>query len=212
MNPVDSFQAARLYGILDMGYCRPEKAKPVLREMIEGGIDVVQLRAKNSKLNEIRDLATRLIPICREAGVPFVVNDFARIAAEIGADAVHVGQDDAEMDRVREIVGDDMNVGRSTHSLEQAAAAAEDSRTNYIGFGPLFSTPTKPEYKPIGTEEIQKVHENHPNLPIFCIGGIKLENVDEVIAAGAKRVVIVSGILQATDIAAYVGAVQAKLA
>ena len=97
-----------------------------------------------------------------------------------------------------------MLVGRSSHSVEQAALSASDPRTDCIGFGPLFSTPTKPDYTPIGTKEIHAVHEAHPDLPIFCIGGIKRENVDQVLDAGAKRVVIVSGILQADDITAYV--------
>ena len=75
---------------------------------------------------------------------------------------------------------------------------------NYIGFGPVFATPTKPEYEPIGTEHIRQVHASHPELPIFCIGGIKRENVSDLVAAGARRVVIVSGILQSPDIADYV--------
>lgn len=135
----------------------------------------------------------------------------ARIAADIDADGVHVGQDDATMDEVRAIVGDDMLVGRSTHSVAQAALAASDPRTDCIGFGPLFSTPTKPTYTPIGIAEIQQVHESHPDLPIFCIGGIKKENLNEVVSAGAKRAVIVSGILQAPEIAAYVRQAKAIL-
>ncbi len=116
------------------------------------------------------------------------------------------------MDDVRAIVGDEMLVGRSSHSVEQAAIAAADPRTDCIGFGPLFSTPTKPTYVPIGTKEIQAVHAAHPDLPIFCIGGIKKENLHEVISAGAKRAVIVSGILQAPEIAAYVREAKAILA
>jgi thiamine-phosphate pyrophosphorylase len=141
-----------------------------------------------------------------------VINDFAEVAAAIGADGIHVGQDDTSMDEVRAIVGEEMLVGRSSHSVEQAAKAAADPRTDCIGFGPLFSTPTKPTYVPIGTTEIQAVHAAHPDLPIFCIGGIKKENLNEVISAGAKRAVIVSGILQAPSIAAYVREAKAILA
>ncbi len=202
---------ARLYGILDLGYCEAENAESVCQQMIDGGIDVIQLRAKKATLNEIRDLAARLQPVCRKGGVPFVINDFPEIAVEIGADCIHVGQDDLDMDSVRAIVGDEMLVGRSTHSVEQAAKAAADPRTDCIGFGPLFSTPTKPDYTPIGTREIKAVHEAHPDLPIFCIGGIKRENLDSVLEAGAKRVVIVSGILQAGDITAYVRDVRDRL-
>lgn len=195
---------AKLYGIVDLGYADADDLVRVTREMILGGIDVIQLRAKGHSTEEITRWSRELLPICRDGNVPFIVNDSPEIAAEVGADGVHVGQDDAPMDEVRSIVGDQMLVGRSTHSVEQAANAAADSRTDYIGFGPLFSTPTKPTYRPIGTEEIREVHERHPDLPIFCIGGIKRENLEDVVAAGAKRAVIVSGILQAGDIAAYV--------
>lgn len=202
--PRDTLFDARLYGIVDLGYAAADDLIRVTREMIAGGIDVIQLRAKGYDPNDIEKWARELLPICRDGGVPFIVNDHASIAAEVGSDGVHVGQDDAPMDEVRAIVGDSMLVGRSTHSVEQAAAAASDPRTDCIGFGPLFSTPTKPTYTPIGTEEIRTVHESHPDLPIFCIGGIKKENLPDVVAAGARRAVIVSGILQAPDIAAYV--------
>lgn len=194
----------RLYGILDLGYVEPGLFAATTRQMIAGGIDVIQLRAKAATPREIESWSRELLPLCREGGVPFFVNDHPEVAAAVGADGVHVGQDDASMDEVRSIVGDDMLVGRSTHSVAQAAAAAADPRTDCIGFGPLFSTPTKPTYTPIGTEEIETVHREHPDLPIFCIGGIKKENLGRVVSAGAKRVVIVSGILQAPEIAAYV--------
>ena len=195
---------ARLYGIVDLGYAAPDDLSRVTREMIAGGIDVIQLRAKGQSAADITRWARELLPLCRDGGVPFIVNDSAEIAAEVGADGVHVGQDDASMDVVRAVVGDKMLVGRSTHSVQQAALAAADPRTDCIGFGPLFSTPTKPTYTPIGTEEIRQVHGAHPDLPIFCIGGIKKGSLADVVAAGAKRAVIVSGILQAPDIAAYV--------
>jgi thiamine-phosphate pyrophosphorylase len=94
-------------------------------------------------------------------------------------------------------------VGRSTHTVAQAHAA-RDEGADYLGFGPLFATPTKPDYRPIGLEEIAQVHADVTDRPIFCIGGIKLENLPEVIAAGARRVVIVSGILLADDVEGYV--------
>ncbi len=202
---------AKLYGIVDLGYAAPSSLTRITGEMIEGGIDVIQLRAKGHAEGEVRNWAEALLPLCRQAGVPFLINDHAAIAAAIGADGVHVGQDDASMEEVRALVGDEAMVGRSTHSLAQATAAATDLRTDYIGFGPLFATPTKPTYPPIGTAEIRAVHEQHPHLPIFCIGGIKKEHLPALVKAGARRVVIVSGILQATGIAAYVRAARALL-
>src|SRR4030095_6202065 len=111
---------------------------------------------------------------------------------------------DDPIEKVRAQVKRTILVGKSTHSVEQAVAAEREG-ADYIGFGPIFSTPTKPDYVPVGLEQIREVHER-VSIPIFCIGGIKFENLARVIAAGAKRVVIVSGLLQATDIASYTGA------
>ena len=115
-------------------------------------------------------------------------------------EGLHLGQDDVAIAPAREIVRRDCWIGKSTHSVAQATAAVAEG-ADYIGFGPLFATPTKPDYQPIGTEDIRRVHEL-VRVPIFCIGGIKLENLPAVLAAGAKRVVIVSGLLQSADVAA----------
>jgi thiamine-phosphate pyrophosphorylase len=154
-------------------------------------------------------IADELHRMTSSAGVPLVINDHAEIAREIGAEGVHVGQEDLPIARVREIVGRDCVVGRSTHSLAQAQQAAAEG-ADYIGFGPLFATPTKPEYAPIGLAEVPAVHAAVA-LPIFCIGGIKLHNLPEVIAAGARRFVIVSELLQAADIAEYARSAKALL-
>ena len=191
----------RLYGILDLGYVAAGEAASMARRMLEGGVDILQLRAKKFAPGEIRALAEKIHPVCREFGVPFVLNDHPDLVPLTGADGVHVGQDDLSVKRVREIVGPDAIVGLSTHSLAQAVAAA-NAGPDYIGFGPLFSTPTKPDYAPVGLGEIREVHARI-ELPVFCIGGIKLENLPDVLAAGARRAVIVSGILQAADVADY---------
>ena len=102
---------------------------------------------------------------------------------------------------VREKAGRELLVGKSTHNLLQAVTAQREG-ADYIGFGPIFATPTKPDYQPIGLKDIRQVHLD-VTLPIFCIGGIKIENLAEVITAGARRTAIVSGILKAADIAKY---------
>src|SRR5205814_9808493 len=114
---------------------------------------------------------------------------------------VRRGQDDASSEKVRAQIRPSIVVGKSTHSIEQAVATERED-ADYIGFGPIFSTPTKPDYSPIGLAQIREVHER-VSIPIFCIGGIKSENLTQAIAAGAKRVVIVSGLLQAHNIAEY---------
>ncbi len=191
-----------LYGILDGDYSDRKAACQTVAKMLTGGIDILQLRAKNWTLDEITDTAQRIHPLTKEAGVPLIINDHPEIALSIGAEGVHVGQDDLSVQAVREMVGPQMLLGLSTHSVEQADIATTQ-QIDYIGFGPLFSTPTKPDYQAIGTNEITQVHQNHPHLPVFCIGGIKLENAASVIESGARRIVVVSGILQAEDIEKY---------
>jgi len=192
---------ARLYGILDLGYVEPSSAMEVADQMLDGGVQILQLRAKKFAPPEICALAKDLAPLCQKFGVPLILNDHPELVRESRADGVHVGQDDLPVEAVRKMVGEDAIVGLSTHSVEQASAASM-LPADYIGFGPLFATPTKPDYSAIGTSGIFEAHRL-VNLPIFCIGGIKRENLPEVMDAGASRVVIVSGILQAPDIVSY---------
>jgi thiamine-phosphate pyrophosphorylase len=192
---------ALLYGIIDLGYVDGQDAARILEQLIGGGIDLVQLRGKNRGIEDLTALAEDLLPITRLASMPLVANDYAAVAQRVQIQGVHVGQDDETIDDVRARVARPIIVGKSTHSVAQAVAAEREG-ADYIGFGPIFSTPTKPDYPPIGFEQIREVHQR-VSIPIFCIGGIKLENLADVIAAGAKRVVIVSGLLLARDPAAY---------
>jgi thiamine-phosphate pyrophosphorylase len=191
----------RLYGIFDLSYVDSSEAEEVVGQMIDGGVDIIQLRAKTQASTEIAKIAAALHEITARRGVPLVVNDHPEIAREVGAEGVHVGQDDLSIAKVREIVRPECVVGKSTHSVDQAIRAFEEG-ADYIGFGPIFATPTKPDYQPVGLEDIQKVHDA-VRVPIFCIGGLKLENLPQVVAAGARRVVIVSGLLLSHDIASY---------
>jgi thiamine-phosphate pyrophosphorylase len=207
---------ARLYGILDLGYTAEDSLERMAAQLCEGGVDIVQLRAKGRDECAIEEMANRVAPILRDAGVPFIINDFPELAPSVGADGAHVGQDDFSVDNARWRAGRALAgevplpiIGKSTHSVEQAIAAAAEG-ADYIGFGPLFPTPTKAGRAAIGMGDIARVHEL-VSVPIFCIGGIKLENLAEVIAAGAQRVVIVSGILQARDVAAYCREAKARL-
>ncbi len=198
--PNDALAPARLYAILDLGYIKPARALAVADELLRGGADIIQLRGKNQSLAELAQLAEELHRLTREAGVPMIVNDHAEIARDFALEGLHLGQDDLSIAAAREVVRRDCLIGKSTHSLAQAIGAIEEG-ADYIGFGPLFATPTKPGYQPIGLGDIGRVHEI-VRQPIFCIGGIKLSNLAQVMAAGARRVVIVSGLLQAADIAA----------
>ena len=197
---------ASLYGILDTGYVAESELESVAEALLAGGVSVLQLRAKGydeaSVLNLIAHVAPRLPSMCREYKVPFIINDFPKVAVAVGADGVHIGQDDGSLAEVREIVGNEMIIGRSTHSLQQALAAKEEG-FDYIGFGPLFPTPTKKGRPGIGLTNIAAVQQEVGTyLPVFCIGGIKPDNLELVISSGARNVVIVSSLLQAHDIRA----------
>ena len=191
---------ARLYAILDLGYVAEENAESVTASLLAGGAGLLQLRAKNQDLATIERVARRLLPLCRQAGVPFVLNDHAALAATIGADGLHIGQDDGSLADARKIVGPDLFIGRSTHSLDQARAALAEG-FDCIGFGPLFPTPTKAGRSSIGLQDIAAMErEVGSKIPAFCIGGITPETLPQVLAAGARRVVIVSALLKAADI------------
>jgi len=198
---VRSLADALLYAIIDLGYVSAENAPAILEQLVAGGIDIVQLRGKNRGLDELSVLAEQLLQLTMSAKIPLIANDHAEIAQRVEVQGVHVGQDDDSIKKVRSQIKRPIVVGKSTHSIEQAVAAEREG-ADYIGFGPIFSTPTKPDYSPVGLANIREVHER-VSIPIFCIGGIKSENLAQVIDAGAKRVVIVSGLLQANDIAEY---------
>jgi thiamine-phosphate pyrophosphorylase len=190
----------RLYAILDLAYVATRDRLATTLKLIAGGADLLQLRAKNFEIAEIREVAKEIIPICRETGVPFIINDHPELAAELDADGVHIGQDDGTLAAAREIVGSGKIIGRSTHSLAQARAALDEG-FDYIGFGPLFPTPTKLGRPGIGLADIIAMQsEVGSKIPAFCIGGIKRGNLAEVLEAGAQRVVIVSDLLTAEDV------------
>jgi len=197
-----------LYGIVDLGYLAASDVLRAAERMIAGGVDILQIRAKASDEREIEALAQRLVAVTEAAGVPLIINDHPQLVPAVGAQGAHVGQDDLAVEDARwragrSLAGEAVRplIGKSTHSPEQALAA-EGEGADYIGFGPLFPTPTKAGRPAVGLTEIARVHQL-VSIPIFCIGGTKLENLDQVLAAGARRVVIVSGILQAADITGY---------
>jgi len=206
----------KLYGILDLGYVAEADVRRVTEQLCEGGVGLLQLRAKNLPEEKIQELGSLMVSITEQAGIPLIINDFPELVPAIGAQGAHVGQDDRTVADARWRAGralaDEVSppiIGKSTHSVAQAVAAWEEG-ADYIGFGPLHATPTKPGRPAIGLDDIRRVHEL-VSIPVFCIGGIKLANLAAVIEAGAQRVVIVSEMLRAPDIAAYCREVKAML-
>lgn len=202
--------SCRLYGIVDMGYTQPDQVEARTHALIDGGVRIIQLRAKGVELAQVKTWAVAMQSICRDRGAIFVLNDYPEMAAEIGADAVHVGQDGGSLAEVRRVVGEGVIIGRSTHSLEQAMQARQEG-ADYIGFGPLYPTGTKPGRRSIGLDDIAAAQEAAGDMPMFCIGGINGSTLPAVLEAGARRVVIVSWLLQQEDIAGTAQAVIRQL-
>jgi thiamine-phosphate pyrophosphorylase len=176
----------------------------VAQQLCDGGSDLIQLRAKNSLPEEIRQMAENILPITKCANIGLVINDHDDIARELDADICHLGQEDffdAGYKSVIELWGQErvLRIGLSTHSPEQAKRAMK-AGADYIAIGPVFATGTKPGAKPVTLDYVRWAATN-VTVPWFAIGGINLENLGDVLAAGAKRVCVVSAILNAPDVA-----------
>jgi thiamine-phosphate pyrophosphorylase len=199
--PNSRLENARLYGFVDTAYVAARDAATVAAQLIEGGADMIQVRAKKWPRPQLIDLAMRVLAVAKPRGIPVIINDDIDAAREIEADGVHLGQEDwskiPREKRVETLSGLNI-IGISTHSLEQALAAERDG-ASYIGIGPIFKTGTKPSAKPVGTALISEVARKI-SVPFFAIGGITLQNLDEVLAAGARKIAVVSAILAAPDV------------
>lgn len=160
---------------------------------LKGGVQIVQLREKTAGAKEIIELGRKVKELCGLYDALFIINDRVDVAHIIGADGVHLGQNDIDIDSARHILGKDAIVGISTHSPEDAQRAVA-SGADYIGVGPVFETPTKPGRKSVGLEYVEWASEN-VNIPWFAIGGINTENVSEVINAGASKIAVVRAII-----------------
>ncbi|MGO8838396.1 MAG: thiamine phosphate synthase [Limisphaerales bacterium] len=213
----------RLYAFIDSAYFHGRAPEVFAQQLCDGGADLIQLRAKKSSPDEIRRMAEAILPVTRRAKVGLVINDQLEIAREIGAEFCHLGQEDffdAGYKTVSEIkLGKDgspsrppgalgesalpeVRIGLSTHSPEQAQRALA-AGPDYIAIGPVYATGTKPKAKPVTLEYVRwaAAPQNGVNIPWFAIGGINLENLEDVLAAGAKRICVVSAILNAQNVA-----------
>ena len=213
MPPKEKLAACRLYGFVDSAYLAGRKPEKVARMLVDGGADIIQLRAKNESRDEILAAAKTILPITRPAGVPLIINDYPDITEQVGADGVHLGQEDLARKSFAEVrgqLGAEKIIGVSTHSLEQALAA-EKLGADYIGVGPIFPTGTKPGRTAVGLELIRQVAAV-VKIPFVCIGGINPSNVVQVKAAGANWIAAVSAILCAEDVALAAQQLQSTMA
>lgn len=187
-------ERARLYLVCE---ARPGEQEPelLLRPALQGGVDVVQLRDKSSDERDVVEAGRVFRRLCDAYDALFIVNDRPELAIACAADGVHIGQQDATVDEVRQVLGHDSLIGISTHSSEQIEEA---QGADYVAVGPVFKTPTKPEYEPVGVGLVRWAAE-HTGVPFFAIGGIDRSNVDEVLDAGAGRIAVVRAIRDAED-------------
>ncbi|SFS57278.1 thiamine phosphate synthase [Paenibacillus sp. BC26] len=188
----------RLYAITGEQFHPGRDMIEVMEEAILGGVDIIQLRDKTSGKAELLQKAKALRELTSKHGVTFIVNDHIDVAMAVDADGIHLGQDDVPLHEARRIVGEKI-IGISTHKLEEALQAERDG-ADYIGVGPVFATKTKVDVvDPVGVSYVRDVAANI-RIPFVAIGGIKLGNVDEVLAAGATRICVVSGIVGSSDV------------
>jgi thiamine-phosphate pyrophosphorylase len=193
----------KLYAFVDTAYLNGRAPEIVAQQLCDGGSDLIQLRAKNSSHAEIRAMAEKILPITRRANVGLVINDHLEIARELGAEFCHLGQEDffdAGFKNVSElkIKNSKLKIGLSTHAPVQAQRALE-AGADYIAIGPIFATGTKPTAQAVTLDYVCWATEN-VKIPWFAIGGINLKNLDEVLTAGAKKICVVSAILNSTDV------------
>ncbi|MDB6052846.1 MAG: thiamine biosynthesis protein ThiS [Verrucomicrobiales bacterium] len=193
----------RLYTFLDSGYIAPGDFAKTAHALCQGGSDLIQLRLKGFPLSEARRVANEIAPILRDYGTGLVINDHLELAQEMDADFVHLGQEDffdAGFQSVSELRGPGkLKAGLSTHGVSQAERAVK-AGADYVAIGPIYSTPTKPTAAAVTLQYVRWAAQNI-SIPWFSIGGIQLQNLDEVLASGARRICVVSAILKAPDIA-----------
>ncbi|KAA0959123.1 thiamine phosphate synthase [Planococcus sp. ANT_H30] len=184
----------------------------VVEAALRGGINHFQLREKGDGAltgSALLEFALHCQRLCREYSVPFIINDQVELACSIGADGVHIGQDDAATQKVRQLIGADKILGVSVHSVEEAKIASREG-ADYVGMGPIFGTVSKADAKkPAGVKEILAVKNELPNLPIVGIGGITAENAHQVWQAGVSGIAVITAITEAADIAERIQLLQA---
>lgn len=202
----DRLSGARLY------LCTPDRPDlaEFLEEVLAGGVDAVQLREKGIEARRELELLEIVRTVAERHGALWSVNDRADVAQASGADILHLGQDDLPVPHARRLLGDDVLVGRSTHDRAQVEAADVEPGVDYFCVGPTWPTPTKPG-RPAPGLDLTRHAARTATRPWFAIGGIDLDNLEQVLTAGATRVVVVRALTEAADPRAAAGAFKARL-
>lgn len=190
---------ARLYLVLDHDVLPLDRLYKVLRESVQAGVPIVQLRCKSGSSRDILDFSKRAVRFLKGT-VPFIVNDRADLALAAGADGVHLGQEDLPLRCARKILGRRKIIGVSCQTLADARRAEADG-ADYIGFGSVFKTRTKPGRQPMDLDVVARV-ARRIKIPVFFIGGITLRNAGEIMARGAQRIAVTRAVCLADNIGA----------
>lgn len=196
--PADIRRGMLLYAVTDSAWLHGRTLAACVREALAGGATFVQLREKHMTTDELVKEARTILPICREARVPFLIDDDVEAARLVGADGVHVGQSDTACAEARRILGPDAIVGVSAQTVEQAVAA-EQAGADYLGVGALIPTPTKPDAVDVTPEELARICRA-VEIPVVGIGGLHLSTIDILDGTGAAGAAVVSAIFAAEDI------------
>ncbi|MFT5206533.1 MAG: thiamine-phosphate pyrophosphorylase [Candidatus Omnitrophota bacterium] len=189
---------ARLYVIISPDPKRTKSVFDIAAEALDGGADIIQLRDKSSARSDITRQAVELKSICDSYEALLAINDYPAVALEAGADIVHIGQDDMSVSLAKKIVGPECLIGKSTHSIDQALLAVREE-ADYIGYGPIYSTPTKPDYPHVGLEKLKDICAQI-RIPYFAIGGIDQHRLPEVMSEGVARVAVVRFVTDSRDV------------
>lgn len=199
MKAARSHSLSGLYIILDPSVCPARSLVEVLTAATEAGASLFQYRNKTASMQEAYTEALALRQAAAEAGALFIVNDRCDLALAVDADGVHLGQGDLPLDLARKVMGPDKLIGISTHNPDQVRKAT-DGKPDYLGFGPIFTPGSKQDHDPVvGLAGLRTIRAL-TSLPVFAIGGIQIDQVGDVIQAGADGVAVISAILKTPDI------------
>lgn len=187
-----------LYAVTDRTWLKDRKLADDVEQALQGGATFVQLREKDASFDEFVEQAKEVKAVCKKHGVPFVINDNIEVALAVDADGVHVGQSDMEAGSVREKIGPDKIIGVSTRTMEEALLAKERG-ADYLGVGAIFNTSTKLDASEVSFQELREICGT-VQLPVVAIGGISLDNIEELIGTGIDGVAVVSALFGAKDI------------
>ena len=210
MNAARSPSLSGLYIILDPSVCPARPLVEVLTVAAEAGATLFQYRNKTASMKDAYREALALRQAAAKAGVLFIVNDRCDLALAVDADGVHLGQGDLSLDLARKVMGPEKLIGISTHNPDQVREATA-GQPDYLGFGPIFTPGSKQDHDPVVGLEGLRAMRALTSLPVFAIGGIHIDQVREVLRAGANGVAVISAILKAQDISQAVNAFLAQI-